>query len=103
MTGGDEEMMQTILASVIEETEKDLRAIKTAIRKNKLSTVILIIHRLAGRMGQTGAAQLSMQLREMEIILKQIDSTEPVKEELQPLLKMVQLFLIEVETIKANR
>jgi len=102
IAGDDEEVIQTILTSVIEETEKDLNEIEAAIKEDDHATVTLIVHRLAGRVGQSGAAQLSMQLREIEIMLGQNDSVESLKEELQGLLSIMHLFLLEVEGLKSK-
>lgn len=102
IAGDDHELVQDILTSVIDETKKDLIDISTAIKEDDHATVTLIIHRLAGRLGQTGASQLSMQLREMEIILKQADSTKPSYAALQGLISKLNIFLSEVEKRKSQ-
>lgn len=102
IAGEDYEVIRTILTSVIEETEKDLNEVEIALKEDDHATVSLIVHRLAGRIGQSGAAQLSMQLREMERMLEQKDSVESLKEELKELLMMVHIFLLEVNNLRSK-
>ena len=67
ITMGDQELFQSILLQFQDETEHDLRRLNECL-KNNLDAVKIreIIHKLAGRVGQMGALELSSRLHDIE-------------------------------------
>lgn len=102
IVGDDTEMLQVILTSIIEETQKDIIELEQAIKEVNSDTTALIVHRLAGRVSQTGASQLSMQLRDVEVALKQGSPLNGVNKELNNLLELITIFVEKVEQIKVE-
>ncbi len=67
MTGGETELLNTILESFIQETRNDLTSMRAALTENAVSDVRHYLHRLAGRCGQAGANDIAKTARLLEL------------------------------------
>lgn len=74
---GDESLFQSILHQFQDETRKDLQRLDACLKDPDGSVIREIVHKLAGRVGQMGAATLSSELHDIENEL--VDGT-PVSE-----------------------
>lgn len=70
MAGDNIEEMADILTIVKAETSKDLEALEKALPDRDASALLLLVHRLAGRVGQVGALEYAMRLRDVEVVLR---------------------------------
>lgn len=97
MTMGDQEMMQKILASFKRDCEEDKMLLQQSLVDGNQPQARLVIHRLAGRVAQIGAADLGAAFRQLEqeiAALEMLDETIQARitdllEQLQSLLKIV--------------
>jgi len=71
MTFGDQELLMKILKRFKEDCHIDREELEKSMGLNDLALARLIVHRIAGRTAQMGAAQLAASFREMEITLSQ--------------------------------
>lgn len=67
MTLGDQQLLEKILNRFNQDCEEDGRLLKQALKNQDLATCRLIVHRLAGRTAQMGAATIAAQLRRVEL------------------------------------
>lgn len=67
MTFGDNEQLQKILNSFIEDSENDITILKTALKRQNKEEVTLLLHRIAGRTAQIGSKQLALDFRRLEL------------------------------------
>jgi signal transduction histidine kinase/CheY-like chemotaxis protein len=98
MAGDDVEEIADILSIVKVETEKDLVALEKALADVKLEAILLLIHRLAGRVGQVGALKYAMRLRDTEGVLRE-SSSEINKAELDSLIRMGYGFITTLDKL----
>ena len=63
---GDEALFQSILQQFREETEADLQRLNDNLKNPQANIIREIVHKLAGRVGQMGAAALSADLHDIE-------------------------------------
>lgn len=66
MTNNDEQLFQSVLADFVGETDRDIEAVEKAIVDERNDTMLLLVHRLSGRVGQFGFGNLSAALRQIE-------------------------------------
>jgi signal transduction histidine kinase/DNA-binding response OmpR family regulator len=66
LTMGDEALFQSILLQFQEETDRDLKLLKENLNNPQANVIREIVHKLAGRVGQLGAASLSGRLHDIE-------------------------------------
>ncbi|GAO29226.1 Hpt domain-containing response regulator [Geofilum rubicundum] len=96
MAGDNVEEIADILAIVKEETAKDLVAMKSALADQDHENLVLLVHRLAGRVGQVGARNYALDLRDAERTLR--ESPAPVdKVEIDRLARMGYGFIRTLE------
>lgn len=81
MTMGDRQLMQKIIAQFIVDCHEDIGGLQAALLANNQNECQLIVHRLAGRLGQMGAGKLAKGLREAEQQVA-ISLTENVKQQI---------------------
>jgi signal transduction histidine kinase/CheY-like chemotaxis protein len=67
MTMGDEALMQKILNQFVTDCEADIAVLENDLETDNQDEARLIVHRLAGRTAQIGAAELAMNLRKLEL------------------------------------
>jgi HPt (histidine-containing phosphotransfer) domain-containing protein len=66
MTNNDEKLFQSVLADFVGETDKDILMVEKAIAEQQDHTMLLLVHRLSGRVSQFGFGSLSTSLRQVE-------------------------------------
>jgi len=66
MTNNDEELFQSILADFVGETRKDIVMVEQAISEQKDEAMLVLVHKLSGRVNQFGFSSLSLSLRQIE-------------------------------------
>jgi HPt (histidine-containing phosphotransfer) domain-containing protein len=74
-----------MLSMFISETRSDLELLAIYLKEDLHQQTLEMVHKLAGRIGQVGAEELSEKLREKEKQLMRLDSVETVKPELEQL------------------
>ncbi len=87
MAGDNVEEIADILSIVKNETVKDLGAMEVALNDMDHEGLMLLVHRLAGRVGQVGALKYAMRLRDAEGELR-APSAEIDKDEMDALIQM---------------
>ena len=90
---GDKKQVTIILQQCHRDTGDDLRELSEAVQNADREKTSLLIHRLAGRMGQIGAKKLATQLRKREAAIRRESDFDGFKDEMEDLLYEVQLFL----------
>ena len=81
-----------MLSLFISETRSDLELFAIYLKEDLHQQTLEMVHKLAGRIGQVGAEELSEKLREKEKQLMRLNSVEKVKTELE-------LLVIEITTL----
>lgn len=98
----NKEQLNEILRQCYEETTDDLTALSVALGSNDQHNVSLIIHRLAGRIGQMGEKSLARKLRQTEAAIRRDNdlkaSENEIKEILTQIAGFIQLLKSEIET-----
>jgi len=90
---GDKQQLNSILIQCHEETSNDLLILSEAVESNDMEKLVLIIHRLAGRVGQIGANGLSAQLRKQESALKRNVLITDIRKDIDTIKNQLNLFL----------
>jgi HPt (histidine-containing phosphotransfer) domain-containing protein len=96
MTNNDEELFQSVLADFMGETDRDIQAVEKAIADQRSDTMLLLVHRLSGRVGQFGFGDLSTSLRQIEIELEKGGAAERMKERWNELKERLVSALAEI-------
>jgi signal transduction histidine kinase/FixJ family two-component response regulator len=96
MTNNDEELFQSVLADFMGETDRDIQAVEKAIADQRSDTMLLLVHRLSGRVGQFGFRDLSTSLRQIEIELEKGGAAEKMKERWNELKERLVAALAEI-------
>jgi len=86
MTMGDEELLQSVLAQFMEETQANATELEKQLKAKNAKVVREIVHQLSGRVGQMGATDLSRQFRHLETELDKGKSTEEIIEKMKQTL-----------------
>ncbi|WP_018612061.1 hybrid sensor histidine kinase/response regulator [Segetibacter koreensis] len=99
---GDRQQVNSILKQCHNDTTSDIEELSVAVQKNNLEKTSLIIHRLAGRVGQVGEKKLATQLRRSEAAIRRNCQVESLKDEIDDIFSELNSFLkvleIELET-----
>jgi len=98
MAGGNVAEVADILSVVKSETVKDLAAMEVALNSLNHEGLMLLVHRLAGRVGQVGAMKYAMRLRDAEGGLR-APSAEIDKAEMDSLIQMGYGFLSTLDNM----
>ncbi len=93
----DLEEILELFDTIIEETTKDLSNFQKAINDNNIDKTTLILHKLAGRIGQIGEKELAAKLRDKEIETK---NSEMITGNFDSLIEDVSIFVKNIETEK---
>lgn len=67
MTLGDEELMNKILECFLKDSSNDILELRIALEQRNTENLILLSHRIAGRIAQLGAAGLGAAFRTLEL------------------------------------
>lgn len=73
MTFGDEEQLAKILNRFVADCTADSKDIRSSMEARDWDSVSLLVHRMAGRLGQIGAKPLGSSFRELEIEINNND------------------------------
>jgi len=104
MIGDDPVVLQKVLSSFINETTQDLSLLESHLMNGEISETPEALHKLAGRCGQMGFKDISRQLRQTEISIRQghlsgaLSSVTTLAERLRNLLAAVNEQLQTVAT-----
>ncbi|MCA1745169.1 MAG: response regulator, partial [Bacteroidales bacterium] len=98
MAGDNVEEIADILAIVKVETVKDLEALEKALADSDADALLLLVHRLAGRVGQVGALAYALRLREAEGVLRE-SAAEINQDEMGTLIQMGYGFITALEQL----
>jgi CheY-like chemotaxis protein/anti-sigma regulatory factor (Ser/Thr protein kinase) len=93
----DREQLNLILQQCHHDTMHDINELSHAVQKNNLEITSLIIHRLAGRVGQVGEKKLATQLRKHDAALQIGHEIDSIKDEIDDLLAQLNMFLKALE------
>ena len=100
MTMGDKQMMQKVLERFEKDCFDDSEELKIKVDANEIGTVRLIVHRLAGRIAQIGAADLGGKFRLLE---QEIANQDKISVEIKQQLAILMAKLEDlVKQIKAH-
>jgi CheY-like chemotaxis protein/HPt (histidine-containing phosphotransfer) domain-containing protein len=98
MTGSDSDITKSFLLTVINESREDLKAIKRSLDNNHRDKLILLVHRMAGRIGQAGDKVYAQLLRELEISLQNGTELEKLEQDINESIERGDVFIKEAET-----
>jgi signal transduction histidine kinase/DNA-binding response OmpR family regulator len=96
MTGDDRLKTKLILNTVLKESQEDLDGIKRSFDNNQRDQLILLTHRMAGRVGQSGDKEYARFLREIERELQKEGDYKELKLHISEALKRGNQFIREV-------
>jgi len=97
MTMGDEKLLQAIIVRFKTDSIDDIALATQAMKDGRISDVILIVHRLAGRIAQIGHRELSGTFRKLEIrIGRSKVLNEELANELSGLLSALEMFCYSI-------
>ncbi|KQB99529.1 hybrid sensor histidine kinase/response regulator [Pedobacter sp. Hv1] len=96
MTFGDPQLFDKIVDRFKQDCLADMSLLKKAMQNNEVQNSRLIVHRLAGRLGQIGAKALAKDFRMMELKVA-ADSDSGQKEEINILLVRLDQLLSSID------
>lgn len=100
MTLGDQQLLQKILAQFKKDCIDDSEMLKEALQQSDKDTCRLIVHRLAGRIAQVGAADLAAQFRVLELEIERSNSVNTaLKEQISHLIQELEQLLVLVDEL----
>jgi DNA-binding response OmpR family regulator len=97
MTNNDEQLFQSVLADFVGETDRDILMVEKAIAEQQNEAMLVLVHKLSGRVNQFGYSSLSSSLRQVERELDLGSSTEEMKGRWSDLKERLQLVVTEVK------
>lgn len=97
MTNNDEQLFQSVLADFVGETHRDIQSVEKAIAEQQDHTMLVLVHRLSGRVNQFGFANLSSSLRQVEKDLEMGDTASNMKDRWVELKDRLQTVMSEVK------
>ncbi|KLT66364.1 ATP-binding protein [Pedobacter sp. BMA] len=97
MTFGDQQMLEKILNRFKQDCKDDSRELKELLVENNRDKCRLIVHRLAGRIAQMGAAKLANAFRLLEIEVAEKGLTDHIKTEMVTQLGQLDILIIAIE------
>ncbi len=97
MTDNDNNKTKLFLGTIIKESMDDLKALKRSYDRNRHDELILLVHRMAGRVGQTGDREYAGYLRELERALQNESDSYKLKQRVHESLKRGDLFIRELK------
>ncbi|WP_199138498.1 hybrid sensor histidine kinase/response regulator [Pedobacter sp. ASV12] len=100
MTLGDQQLLQRILNQFQADCQQDSAMLKESIEKDDKANCRLIVHRLAGRTAQVGAAALAAKFRKLELVIAespQVD--EKIKNQVNSLIEELNQLLVMIDEI----
>jgi signal transduction histidine kinase/CheY-like chemotaxis protein/CHASE3 domain sensor protein len=95
---GDSHEVNSILKQCHEDTMYDMDELRDAVEKNDIEKTSLIIHRLAGRMGQLGDRKLAAHLRKSEATIRRDNEVEGFTDDINSIMSELNTFLKTLES-----
>ncbi|MCW3110584.1 MAG: multi-sensor hybrid histidine kinase, partial [Segetibacter sp.] len=94
----DRHEVTSILKQCHEDTIYDMEELSDAVKKNNIEKTSLIIHRLAGRIGQVGEKKLATHLRKSEAAIRRDNEVKGFADDINNILAELNTFLKTLET-----
>lgn len=96
MTNNDEQLFQSVLADFVGETGRDIVMVEKAIDEQQNEQMLVLVHRLSGRVNQFGFGNLSSALRQVEKDLETGSAAVKMRERWIELKERLLLVMSEV-------
>jgi CheY-like chemotaxis protein/anti-sigma regulatory factor (Ser/Thr protein kinase) len=93
----DYQEINLILQLCHDDTTSDIKELLKAVEENR-DTASLIVHRLAGRVGQLGEKKLASRLRKSEVLIRNSNEMQQYKDEVHAIIADLNSFLKTLET-----
>jgi signal transduction histidine kinase/CheY-like chemotaxis protein/HPt (histidine-containing phosphotransfer) domain-containing protein len=97
MSMGDPSLLAENLKSFLYETKQDVISLKDYVQRKKVNDTLDILHKLAGRVGQVGAKNLSGRLLSFEQEIKKKNHFVESRAKLNDISKEVEMLIEKVE------
>jgi signal transduction histidine kinase/DNA-binding response OmpR family regulator len=98
MTFGDTEQMEKVLSRFALDSKADAKELISTFRNGNHNQTLLLLHRLAGRIGQIGSANLATEFRLMELELQKVlRPSEAQKNSIKLMIKKLENLMIVIE------
>jgi DNA-binding response OmpR family regulator len=96
MTNNDEQLFQSVLTDFVGETDRDIMMVEKAIDEEQNEAMLILVHRLSGRVSQFGFGSLSSALRQVEKELEMGSAAARMKDKWLELKHRLLLMMTEV-------
>ena len=93
---GNEQQFKAILLQFHGDTRQDIDALEQSIATQDVEQTTLLLHRMAGRVGQMGEKNLAARLRHLEMSLRQENELSDWTEELEDEIQSLNALLLEI-------
>jgi signal transduction histidine kinase/DNA-binding response OmpR family regulator len=97
MTGDDKNQLRMILNTMIRESRNDLGQLKRSLDNNQHESLALLIHRMAGRVGQAGSDEYALSLRKLEMDLRNGTQLINLERQVNEAIRQGDFFIKEVK------
>ena len=97
MTGDDKNQLRMILNTMIKESRNDLGQLKKSLDNNQHESLALLVHRMAGRVGQAGAEEYAVSLRKLEMVLRSGNKVKELEKQVNEAIRQGDFFIKEVK------
>ncbi|MGF1585343.1 MAG: ATP-binding protein [Bacteroidales bacterium] len=97
MTGDDKNQLRMILNTMIKESRNDLGQLKKSLDNNHHESLALLVHRMAGRVGQAGAEDYAVSLRKLEMDLRSGTEVKELERQVNEAIRQGDFFIMEVK------
>ena len=81
MTFGDKDQLASILNRFIADSRSDSESLLQQLEARKIEETGLLLHRLAGRIGQMGSGKLAAEFRKLEVEVSATGKVSPIQQE----------------------
>lgn len=98
LTLDDPDLLKKVLLQFVRDTTADLHQLAEYTAGNNTHQVSEILHRLAGRVGQIGATELSALIREVEADIRRGFADSQIRSEVPPLTDKMYELIKEIDT-----
>ena len=95
---GDENLLKEVLTQMVSDTSSDIQELRECLEEDDEEGVAHWVHRLAGRTGQAGAADLASDLRDVESTLRS-NGTSIKSIRFQSLIDRLEVFSKRIENM----
>lgn len=100
MTLGDQQLLQRILNQFKSDCASDAEMLRESMEQGNKADCRLIVHRLAGRIAQVGAADLAAQFRALELEIEKCTSiSQTLENQVNNLLEELEQLLVLVDEL----